>query len=512
MASQKNRANINRLKREQKQSKKSSSGSSTPPQFIECPNCTGQVLTKKEGKIFSSVSGFLQRSFNLKIPTGLLSFLKENTPVSKEKIFKDKCAVCDGTKKIPNPSYKTYTAAQQVAKNMESRAEEVAELENRLAPACGNRFTIIQGCDLLEVGLGMNDFPSHRVDKDKDFRLKGGIDPSKINAKEGGPQIPEGGKCNHVEGLNPLSTPGGHYMIKCSNKFSLVVGSKGIDINTSGPITLNGAIMRFTGAETTIGSQTGKCTVQGDVVSVGGRSIEMAPTDGQVVIKGTQFTTGNAIVGGHNHSESVSFVNGECCARNETTKLGADMNVAGGPAFYGGAGVEGQALVAKDSVAYALKLANATEAQNVATKRYAKGLEDKMLNMAYMIKPIETKPTGFIIPGTSIILTGSVPCNRGGRAGGIIQGVTTAPIPLHNFPHAHAEQDHSHPHDIRMPAFTLHDSAESLRGAQGGLSSPAPLHKSQGGKTILKEGYETLAGLVVAVKGSKFLEGTFRKV
>ena len=348
------------------------------------------------------------------------------------------------------------------------------------SPPCGNRYTIIQGCELLEVGLGMNTAPSYRVDKNKSIRNKGLVDPGQINTKTAGPQIPEGGNCNHVQGINTLSSPGGHYMIKCSNKFSVVAGAQGIELTTGGPVTISGGITRITAPELSIGSQTGRLALHGDVVDIGGRSVEVAPTDGHFFVKGTISNTGNLVVGGHTHSESISFVKAECSGRNEVTKPGAGSDLYGGPAFWGGVGVEGITAALKDLVGFTTsKTTNPVEAQQILTPRFVENLRDKMLNLSYNIRPWETKPTGYILPGTMITITGTCPCNQGGIAAGVITGTVIQPIPLNNFPHVHSLPDNVHTHEVRIPDIDCSaDSAAEVRGKQAGVTAPSPLHKS----------------------------------
>jgi DNA-directed RNA polymerase subunit RPC12/RpoP len=454
----------------------------TQKRKVTCPYCTGKVLTKNAGRLFSTIPGLLQRSFPIRIPTGLLSFIQQKGPVNVSSIFKSECAVCGGKQQIEDPSDDS-SKYKQVKQAAESKSKEITELEAKLAPPCGNRYTVIQGCDLLEVGLGMNDAPSYRVDKEKSIRSKGLIDPSKINTKKGGPQVPEGGKANHVQGLNPLASPGGHYMIKCANKFTLLVGAQGIDITTGGPIVIGGGITKITGPEISIGTQTGRLSLQGEVVDISGKSIEMCPTDGHVFVKGTISNTGNLMVGGHLHGESISFTKAECVGKNEHTKPAAASDLACGPAFWGGNGVEGLMLALKDMVGFIVsKVANPLEAQQMMTQRFVEGIRDKMLNVTYNSRPWELSPTGYILPGTSIMLqNATVPCNQGGTAIGNVIGTVRMPIPINNFPHCHALPDGEHTHEVRLPDldFTA-DSAEDLRGKQTGVSNNAPLHKSSG--------------------------------
>ena len=484
------------------------------PRESKCPFCSGEVLPKMAGRAFASISAFSQRSFNVKIPTEFLSKLAQNVPVSKASIFKDGCPVCGGKGSIKDPSDDSdkYEQVKQIAM---SKAEELLDLESKLAPPCGNRYTVIQGCDLLEVGLGMNTSPSYRVDRDKSIRSKGLVDPGKIDSEIAGPQIPEGATANHVQGLNPLPSPGGHYMIKCSNKFTLLTGSQGVDITTGGPLTISGGITRITAPEIVIGTQTGRLSLNGDVVDISGRSVEISPTDGHLFVKGTISSTGNLMVGGSLHAESLSFVKAECTGRNEMTKPAAPSDLHTGPAFWGGIGVEGIKAAMKDLVGFvASKTSNPVEAQQIMTTRFSEGLRDKMLNLTYHMRPWETKATGYILPGTRMLLQGTVPCNQGGTAGGIITATVISPIDVNNFPHSHALPDLEHCHEVRVPDLDYSsDSAAEVRGKQGGVASSAPLHKKTGGaQGIMASLFQPISTIFTPIwKGIQGSAGPFQK-
>jgi hypothetical protein len=467
---------------------------------VPCPFCTGQILPKTSGKPMQAIAGFLQRSFNIRIPSALMSLLKQVAPVEKKSLLKTKCEACKGKGTIPDPSDDT-SKYQQVKSLAQSKAKEILELENRLAPACGNRYTIIQGNDLLEVGIGMNTSPSYRIDKDKSVRNKGLIDPSKINTEKGGPQFPEGAPCNHVQGLNPMATPGGSYTIKCSNKFTIVTGAQGIDLTTGGPLTISAGITRITGPELTIGTSSGRLTLEGQVVNVNGKSVEIAPSDGHLFVKGTMSATGNVMVGGHMHAESISVTNLECTGKNVMTKPAAPSDLHTGPAFYGGVGVEGIKAAVKDMMGYSVsKATNPVEAQQMISQRHINGLRDKTLNLAYHMRPWEQKATGYILPGTKMLMQGTVPCNYYGPASGPLMVTCTFPIELNNFPHSHALPDLSHCHEVRVPNFDFSaDSHAEVRGKQGGVSQGAPLHKDS--SNVLGAAMELFAPIATAFVG-----------
>jgi len=483
-----------------KKSSPEATSSASKQKEIECPFCTGQILAKYAGKAFASIDGFLQRNFSIKIPTEILTYLKENTPVSKKSAIKGTCKACGGKGSIKDPSDDSAKYEKAKAK-AESLKEKIAEEEAKLG-ACGNRYTIIQGCDLLEVGLGMNDVDAHRVDKDKGKRLKGLAGPELIDTKKAGLQIPEGGDRNHVQGINPLASPGGHYVIKCSNRFSLLAGAQGVDITTGGAVNIHGGITQIIGAEVTVGSKTGGLLLEGDVVNINGRSIEIAPSDGHLVVKGTISSTGNAMVGGHAHFESVSFVKGETSGRNDTTKPSAPGDIITGAALWGGIAVEAGPAAVKDMLY--------NVAQNVSHPSYIQKLlsisgisktSENMFNMTYSMLPVEAKPTGNIVPTTpvSIILTSQTLLDSTGKpCTGVLAGTVLLPIPLFNFPHNHVLPDLTHVHEVRVPDIDFsHDTHASVKGAQGGVSGSAPVHKTSTSLVGVATGLFSAIGSVV---------------
>jgi hypothetical protein len=425
---------------------------------ITCPNCEGDYVSKVAGRIFSSIGSFLQRTFNIRIPTVILNYLKERLQINKLTAFNGDCLVCNGTRKIVDPSDDTQKYAE-ASQRTEKYIPEIEQNEAKLGNG-GNRYTIVQNSEVLEVGIGMNDIPSYRVDKNAGYRLRGlagfGRGAGQVSPKYG--PIPQGGNCNHVQGLNVPAVPGGsgHYIIKCSNKFSLVTGSQGIELTTSGPITFNGGITSITGPEVTIGSRTGKLALEGDVVNLVGRSIEAGPTDGHFVVKGTISNTGNIICGGHAHMESASVVRLETVGRNESSKVSSSNNIVTGPAFWGGPAVEGITLSTKGLLSYvSASKANPEQAKIITSSRYAMGLYEELLNVAYSSLPQELVPCGYALLGT-------------------------VPLPVFLWPHTHALPDQMHCHETRIPDIKCDaDTAEQLRAEQAGIDGPAPVHKTQ---------------------------------
>jgi len=494
----------------------------TPPNGdeVQCPHCTGKILTKKSARISSGIGGLLRRCFPIKLPTGLVKLLTDNAPVQKKAALKGSCKSCKGKGTIKDPAKLAAPAAEKVKAAYQKNAKEITELENKLAPHGGNRYTVIQGSEVLEVGLGFNDAPSYSVIEGAGRR--NGRMVSDLSSK-GAPMFFEGAESNYIQGINSVASPGGHYFVKCSNKFSVAAGVQGIDLTTGGPVTISGGITRISGPEITIGGQTGPLTLEGEVVYLNGKSVEVATSDGDFCVRGNISTTSNATIGGHTHSESVSFVNALCVGTKDGhTDEGSPNDFHTGPAFYGSAGNTAQSQVALDMAAFVASNTSSLEKiKNMMGPAYKDSLGAKIKNMAYQMTPYEQEVTGWIIPGTKmktavtdgtgVTITGTCtcPCNYGltPATGPItitlgtlqIEQITQTVInniELHNFPHSHVLPDLKHNHTIRLPDMDYSaDNAEQLRGKiKPAISTPAPYNISTGKAKTLQAAWDAVMG------------------
>ncbi len=484
-------------------------GSPSNENHVQCPYCSGSTLVTKMGKTLSHISGWIQKSFSIKVPTGVLTYLQSKMPVSKTAALKGPCKSCGGEGSLPDPAKKANDAAQQAANNHKSNAEEIAKLENKLAPHGGNRHTLIQGCDLLEVGLGMNDVASYTVLEGAGRRNKRLVAHSDLSSK-GAPMFFEGAECNYVQGTNPPASPGGHYFIKCSNKFSVMAGAQGIDLTTGGPVTISGGITRISGPEITIGTQTGPLSLEGEVVNITGKSIELAPSDGDLCVRGNISSSANIRVGGHTHSQSMSFVHGSCVGYNGWTDNATPKELGTGPAMYGSGGVKGITHAALELANHAINIvSDPMDIKNAIGVAALQDFVDKVSTLAYQSLPVEKLPTGFILPGTPVNFTGlgASGAQLGAASGNLIAGpgvliVGPAPVPLFNFPHTHIMPSQPHCHSIRLPAIDISaDTSEQLLAKQGGLEMPVPLHKSTGITEAAKAAVQS--GCSIAAAGAK---------
>ena len=387
---------------------------------------------------------------------------------AKSVIEKDgsKCELCGGKGSVDD-STDTRDTDKQAATLAQSKSKEIQDLEAKMGLPGGNRHQVIVGNDLLEVGLGMNDTPSYIIKEGKGF-----AQTSKL-ATQGA--VPSPIKTNQVVGTNPLSTPGGQYVIKCSNKFSVFSGAQGIEFNSYGPIVFKGGMTKFVGPEITIGSAKGQVTVEGDHLQLNGKSINISPDSGgkgQVNIQGTLTTNGNIVSHGGAHIEGdLSFISATCPMKIDRTRFASTADQATGHAEWQikSASQGTQDFIRKIQTKVtdpALLQMSPREINNLI-------LETKQLVMKALI--IEPVVTGWIIPGTKMLLQGSCPCNYGGSASGVITATVISPIDLRNFPHHHILSDGTHTHDIQVPNIRLMDGDEEVRKTAGSKDKMAPV-------------------------------------
>lgn len=274
---------------------------------------------------------------------------------------------------------------------------------------------------------------------------------------------------------------------------------------TKGPLTISAGITTISGPMVTIGSSSGPLTLEGDVVSISGKTVTITPTDKHLAVKGTISTTANMIVGGHTHSESISFAKASCVGINQPSTMDAanpDV-IETLPAVWGGVATKGivsgvQELqlwaknIAADAKTAVTRLMSPSEMQNLA---------DRISSLATQTQPYEIAPTGYILPGTQMLITlngtGAVIPSSGTTPGVI--GLTTAiatviaPININNFPHKHALQAMQHTHDTKIPDIDCdYDSPEALRtkfmnGAVESNTPYVPSNKSQDKFKYLKD-------------------------
>jgi hypothetical protein len=458
-----------------------------------CPVC---LITNLVGDKIAGRNFFTIPFTNFKLPR--FDHLKELIPTfDQNRRPGEKCGACEGTKQITDHSDDT-AKYQEVAQKIEQNSEKIMQREAQLGLG-GTRTTIIQGSDLLFVGLGFNGNKTHETIPEGALAptMKGGKIPQQ-NAT----------KINEVVGKQTsLAWPQsvGNYSIKCANKFSLLAGAGGITFATPGPLTFSSGILKFVGPQISIGCATGPLALEGESVNITGKAISVSPTGGELFVKGSINNTGNTTVQGHAHAESMSFVRASCIGTTKSTystKANPDVTCTQ-TATWSTKAIAAAALDLKyymqgiptDSKTSAFRLMSPAEGQAVS---------DRMASMGSLAQPWESKTTGYILPGTAIkINAAQCPCNYYGPASGVITGTVIAPVNINNFPHIHGIPEMVHKHEIQLPDMDYtSDSPAALRSKviTGAHESGAPADPTKDTTTRTAEAKRTVGELSANVK------------
>ena len=480
---------------------KPSSGQSSSQKEIKCPIHQAEMIQNTGGRQFASITRLLKNVIHVDISsiTGLLGPKKVKADPSKCKACKGKGTIKD----VTDSKSKDEQVAQYAKQNSEAILTEEAKLG-----LGGSRHTIVTGNDLLQVGLVQNTNKTYNVHQNAGIRSRG-LGPQKENMP-----MPQGGQCNVVEGVQtPWPEAMGSYTIKCAHKLHLDSGAGGTVLSTKGPLVIQSGKVLFTGPEITIGCESGPLTLTGEVVNINGKSIEIGPTDGHLFVKGTISNTGNMITAGHTHSESISFVKASCPSSKKFTDLApaspGDSIVS--PAVWGGVGVKGITAAIAELQQYYKSLT--TDIRSVMWRLSSPAeMEDvsfKTQSLAKMSMPWEMSPTGYILPGTQLLLsiTGTGTVVPGTGTSGAVNLTTAtatviAPINVNNFPHTHVLPSMVHKHSVLMPDidFEKNDSAATVRKkfVTDALSSGAPLHVNTQSESLLAKAQSALNTVIAA--------------
>lgn len=156
----------------------------------------------------------------------------------------------------------------------------------------GDEITTIAKNKVETIGLVMNDLKSFRVDPIGKLRIDG-VNVALEGTYETFKTSP------HVEYVDVDDVPGGDYNLTCNNKYKLLVGAKGINIKTFGPMDMYGTIVNMIGEQVNISSQNEVLIDGGERFSIRARKISLIPVEHQpVVVDGQMHVTRNAIIKG----------------------------------------------------------------------------------------------------------------------------------------------------------------------------------------------------------------------
>jgi hypothetical protein len=218
-----------------------------------------------------------------------------------------KCACCNGTNLpnglVANPGFSpstengswTIDPAKQpngaLDQLIKSKTPELFELEKMLGKG-GDEIKNVSMNKIETIGMVMNDLPSFRVDPIGKLKIDGCWVASQGTYENFRPSP-------HVEYVDVADIPGGDYILTCMNKYKLLVGSRGINMQTTGPIDIYGSIVNFNGEQVNISSKNEVVIDGGERLTLRARKITALPVEHNAfVVEGLLHVTRNAIIQG----------------------------------------------------------------------------------------------------------------------------------------------------------------------------------------------------------------------
>jgi hypothetical protein len=431
------------------------------------PNAGKQGTNKKKKPVSDTNSWFPSQPFAglnflqiaAKVLESIGNFFNNLTDILE--IKEGNCKTCEGKRTVEDKSVQTEEI-NRTAAAANAQKDKLIELESKASGGTGlggNDVKVVVGSKFLKVGMAYNDSQSYESIPDgKDVPSGCQIDKKGVTKKSA--------KCCQVNGLNPLPTIGGNYTMEIGNHFKLRAGAQGIELSTEGPLIIKAGQTQIVGPELTIGSATGEVNITGKHTQIGGDSIAITPGrggDGQVIIQGTAYCSGNIVATGGAHIDGdLSFVSATCPYKEDRSKHSSQETEFNGPARW--------SLVA---AAQGLKDYLRTGAVRtldpsliVVSPRQVLNFYMDFLELAEKALPLEILPTGLILPGQCVVV-------------GVGVAVNPAPIPVYNFPHHHTLTDMIHAHNMRVPNINLVEEDEQARAQAKAkeLRAPVPINK-----------------------------------
>lgn len=425
---------------------------------VTCPTCGAgnQVKEKVAGKNYFAIP-----FTDLKVPK-LDHLFDKKVSFDGNRRDGEVCGACQGKKEITDVTDDS-AKYKQVNQKVEQNADLIMEQESKLGLG-GTRTTLIQGSDLLFVGLGFNGNKTHEVIPNGAIApsMKGGKIPQQ-NSEQVNAVV---GKQGNIAWPQQV----GNYTIKCANSFNLLAGAGGITIATPGSLTFSAGMLKISSPALTLGCSTGPLTLEGQSVNLTGKTVSISPTNGETFIRGNISNTGNITTQGHAHFESASFVKASCISTTKNTFVAkANPDVVNTQQATWGASAAAAALLDLKTYVQNIPTDSSTSAFRPAASKELQNVADRVANIGKLSLPFELKPTGWVLPGTKFYasIDGSGPKE--------IRIIT--PVDVNNFPHIHGIPEMMHKHEITLPDFDYtNDSPQSLRGKvlTGSHESGAP--------------------------------------
>lgn len=207
----------------------------------------------------------------------------------------------DGKKSFTDKQYQATLEAAMIYANQ----QKISKLEALFGNG-GDDNDIITGNRTINIGTVFNDLQSYRIDYKGKIRNGGVFIATKgvyVSMKE----------CPLIEYVDVANVPGGDYLLNVGNRYRLNVGSKGIQMKTTGPLDIYGAILNICGEAVNISAKQELLIDGGKHTEIRGDIITLKPSEGgskQILMDGNVGVANNLTVVGGVHSEGMlTYIN-----------------------------------------------------------------------------------------------------------------------------------------------------------------------------------------------------------
>ena len=165
----------------------------------------------------------------------------------------------------------------------------------------GDEITSIKRHKVENIGCTVNDFPSIRVDP------RGKSVLSDVGVGERGTYTHRDYMPMAEDVDNAANFPCGNYTLNVGNKYSVSVGSGGVQMSTSGPVTVNGTGVKITGVNTVITGTAGLSLGSESNIDISAPKIHLR-SPRQIEIGSSIGVHGNAVIRGGMSVEGEVYV------------------------------------------------------------------------------------------------------------------------------------------------------------------------------------------------------------
>lgn len=190
---------------------------------------------------------------------------------------------------------------QGISAKLIEKQKDLYEIEQRIGNG-GDDIEAVKRNKVLNVGATINNYPSLRVD------MFGRSQPTEIGVCDSSvfkhhDAIPH---CEDID--NSSNFPCGNYTMTIGNRMNVIVGSGGVSIKTTGPVSIGGSSIKLGGTKVDIAGAAGVTVSSESNIDIFAKQIQFR-SDKQVFFNSSMGVLNNLIIGGGLMIEGEVYLN-----------------------------------------------------------------------------------------------------------------------------------------------------------------------------------------------------------